>query len=161
MKTKRHILLTALLSLGLAGVASAELDHGDKAFFEKAAKAGMKEVTVSEQALTHLTNPGIRDFAQMMVTDHTKANQELTALAAKKGVALPGPEPKWAKKWANNDKDVDDEYVSEMADDHKEAVKLFEKASKSSDPDVAAFAQRTLPTLQHHLEMVKALKRMN
>ena len=40
-----------------------------------------------------------------------------------------------------------------------EAVKLFEKASKSDDAEVAAWAQKTLPTLQHHLMMAKDLKK--
>jgi len=56
------------------------------------------------------------------------------------------------------DKDLDADYISEMKDDHEDAVKLFEKASKSEDPDIAAFAMKTLPKLQHHLEMVKTLK---
>ena len=46
-----------------------------------------------------------------------------------------------------------------MKSDHEDAVKLFEKASKSDDLEVAAFAQKTLPALLHHLEMAKDLKK--
>lgn len=132
-----------------------KLSHRDKAFIEKAAKSGMKEVEVSQAVLAKLSAGPVRDFAQTMINDHQQANQELQALAAKKGVTLPNDNDKWARKWADNDKDVADEYIGEMKDDHKDAVDLFEKATKSEDPDIAAFARKTLPTLQHHLQMLQ------
>lgn len=162
MKTSSKILLLAGGLLALASSAfAANLDHSDRRFFEKAAKAGMKEVDVSQAVLGKAVNPSVREFAQMMVADHAKANEELKALAAKKGVTLPAPEMKHAEKWAKNDKDVDDEYLKEMVSDHKDAVDLFKDAAKSKDADIAAFAAKTLPTLEHHLEMVKNLEKMN
>lgn len=139
-----------------------KLKHSDKAFFEKAAKSGMKEVEISQGTLEHLTNPQVKSFAQMMVTDHSQANQELMALAAKKGVTLPSKDLKYDEKWSKktNDKDLDEDYIKQMVDDHEEAVKLFEKAAKSDDAEIAAFAQKTLPTLQHHLTMARDLKKM-
>ena len=83
------------------------------------------------------------------------ANQELMALAQRKGVQLPSKEQKWMKKWEDQDRDVDDDYMKEMVDDHQEAVKLFEKGSRSDDPEIAAFAQKTLPKLQQHLDAAK------
>lgn len=146
-----------------ASSSSTELKHSDRAFFEKAAKSGMKEVEISQSTLDHLSNPQVKSFAQMMVSDHSQANQELMALAAKKGVTLPSKELKYDEKWskkATKDKDLDHDYVEQMVDDHEEAVKLFEKASKSDDAEIAAFAQKTLPTLQHHLTMARDLKKM-
>lgn len=136
------------------------LKHSDRAFFEKAAKAGTKEVEVSQGTLDHLMNPQVKSFAQMMVSDHSAANAELMALAAKKGVTLPTKETKYETKWAKKTKDVDEDYMKEMVDDHEEAVKLFEKAAKSEDAEIAAFAQKTLPTLQHHLTMARDLRKM-
>ena len=44
-----------------------------------------------------------------------------------------------------------------MVEDHEKDVKEFENASKNAtDPDLKAWAGKTLPTLQHHLEMAKA-----
>lgn len=138
--------------------ANSDLKHSDKSFMEKAAKAGQKEVAVSQIALERATNPKVREFAQMMVDDHGQANGELTQLASGRGLALPVTTvktDKWTdKKAANFDKD----YVDEMVDDHQEAVSLFEKAAKSDDPAVAAFAQRYLPKLQEHLAHAKQLK---
>lgn len=138
---------------------STKLSHHDKAFFEKAAKAGMKEVEVSQAVQDRLMNPQVKDFAQTMVTDHTAVNNELSALAARKGVTLPAADSKVAEKWGKKDKGVDKDYIGEMVDDHEDAVKLFEHASKSNDADIAAFAQKTLPALQHHLMMAKDLKK--
>lgn len=133
--------------------------HSDRAFMKKAAKAGMKEITVSQAVMDHLSNPQLKSFAQQMVTDHTAANSDLMALAQQKGVELPAKdESSLSDDWSKKTGDLDRKYVKEMVSDHEEAVKLFEKASKSSDPDVAAFAQKTLPTLQHHLAMAQDLK---
>ena len=139
--------------------AASTLAHSDKGFLRKAAKAGMKEIDVSQAVMDHLSNPQARSFAQQMITDHTAANNGLMALAQQKGVEIPATDDSslindWTKKTDN----VDRAYIKEMVSDHEEAVKLFEKASKSSDPDVAAFAQKTLPTLQHHLSMAQDLK---
>jgi putative membrane protein len=139
-----------------------KLSHGDRSFFEKAAKSGMKEVAVSQAALPNLTNPQVKNFAQMMVADHSGANTELMSLASTKGVLLPDTDKKDMKltdKWSKKVKDADEEYMEEMVSDHKDAVDLFEKASKSDDAAIAAFAQKTLPTLQHHLTMAQDLKK--
>ena len=121
----------------------------------------MKEVSVSQATLDRLMNPQAKAFAQMMVTDHSKANSELMALAAKKGVTLPAKDDsaKLMEKWSKKTNEVDEDYIEEMVDDHQEAVELFEKASRSEDAEIAAFARKTLPTLQHHLTMAKDLKK--
>ncbi len=161
MKTPKFILSLAATAAMLVTVAHAELDRADRNFFEKAGKAGQNEVTISQEALVHLTSPSARDFANMVIADHTKLNSELTALAATKGVTLPGPSEHVAKKWAKNTKDVDDEYLATMVDEHKDAVDLFEKAAKSKDADIAMFAQKYLPTLREHLSMAKTDKKIN
>jgi putative membrane protein len=136
------------------------VSHGDKAFFEKAAKAGTEEVAASQAALAHLSNPQAKEFATMMVTDHTSANEELKALAVKKNVTLPAKQPD-TKKWTEGkDRDFDKDYIEKMVRDHEDAVELFTKASKKSDdPEVQAFAAKTLPTLQHHFDQAKSIKK--
>jgi putative membrane protein len=75
-------------------------------------------------------------------------------------VSLPAKEPKLDDKWMKAGKDLDEDYMEAMVSDHKDAVDLFEKATKSDDADIAAFAQKTLPTLQHHLDRAKELKKI-
>ena len=130
----------------------------DRVFLEKAAKSGLKEVAVSQAVLPNLTTQAARDFATAMVKDHTAVNNELKQLAARKAVILP-PETKadkLAEKWSEKSKNLDKDYIEEMVSDHKKTVELFEKAINSDDPDIAAFAQKNLPALQHHLDMAKA-----
>jgi len=159
MKTYK---ITGLLvcTLLAASAYADPLKHSDQAFFEKAAKSGMEEVAISQVAVARSTNPQVKEFAQMMVSDHGGANTELTGLASTKGVTLPMDKTdieKWSKR---STKDFDQEYIDKMVSDHKEAVSLFEKESKSTtgDPDLKAFALKTLPTLQAHLDRAKALK---
>jgi putative membrane protein len=135
------------------------LSHHDVAFLKKAAKAGNKEIQVSQAVMDHLTSPQFKQFAQTMVTDHTAVAAELATLAASKGVKLPEPDTTVGDDWAKKTDDVDRRYIKEMVSDHKEAVKLFEKASESKDADIAAWAQKTLPTLQHHLSMALDLEK--
>lgn len=162
MKPYKFYLTLAASVLTCAFVAhatAADLSHSDRSFFDKAAKGGMKEVAVSQAVLSKLGTPSAQQFAQTMITDHSKANYELQQLAARKGVTLPEDDTaKLSKKWGEKTKDVEEDYFDEMVDDHQDAVKLFEKAAKSDDPDIAAFAQKTLPTLQHHLDMAKIQK---
>jgi len=161
MKTNHLISAMALATVFACSSFAADVTRDDRQFFEKAAKSGMKEVDVSGAVLPNLTAPAVREYAQMMVAHHTQANEELKALAAKKGVMLPAADTDLMRKWSKNNKDVEDEYLDEMVDDHQEAVKLFEKASRSSDPDIAAFAQKTLPKLRNHLELAQRHKKAN
>lgn len=104
-----------------------DLKHGDKSFIEKAAKSGMEEVAISRIAVERATNPQVREFAQMMVSDHSGANSELTTLALSKNVTLPAKDiniDKWEKRSA---KSFDEEYMEKMVSDHKETLDLFKK----------------------------------
>jgi len=136
------------------------LKHSDKSFVEDAAKSAMAEIAISRIALEKATSPQVKEFAQMMVSDHTGANSALTAMAGAKGIVLPKQPSvdKWMKKDA---KSFDEDYMEKMVDDHQEAVKLFEKETKNgSDPEVVAFATKTLPKLQEHLVKAKEIKKM-
>ena len=136
------------------------LKHGDKNFVDDTAKSSMEEIAISRIALEKASNPQVKEFAQMMVSDHTGASTELTTLATAKGV-MPPKEPnveRWMKKSA---KDFDGDYMNKMIDDHQEAVRRFEKEAKNGgDPELAAFASKTLPKLQTHLAKAKEIKKM-
>ena len=133
-------------------------------FMHEAAIGGMTEVELGKLASTKGANAEVKKFGQMMVTDHSKANAELKALAAKKNVTLP-TEPDSSHKSILDDMtgksgaDFDADYVDAMVDDHEDDVAAFEKqAQNATDPDVKAFAAKTLPTLKKHLEAIKAIQ---
>jgi uncharacterized protein (DUF305 family) len=104
----------------------------------------------------------VKQFAQRMVTDHGKANDELKSIASGKGVTLPTALDKQHQSHSEKlqrlkGPEFDREYMKHMVDDHKKAVADFEKASKSAkDNDVKSFASKTLPTLQEHLKMAQS-----
>jgi putative membrane protein len=107
----------------------------------------------------------VKSFADRMVADHTKANQQLASIATAEGVALPtklsGKDQRELTRLGKLDGAAfDKEYVKSQVDAHKDAVKLFTRESKSGkDGDLKNFAGTTLPTLEDHLSMVTTLSK--
>lgn len=132
----------------------------DRQFIEKAAKSALKTVAVSRAVLGRSPQQKIRDYALMIVRDHEATNRELKALASSKFVPLP-PETKaddHVKKWTEKTDNVENDYLDQMVSDHEEAVARFEKGVEADDPDIAAFARKTLPTLKEHLKKAEDLR---
>ena len=131
-------------------------------FWSNAARGGMAEVELAKLALQKSTNADVKKFAQMMVTDHTKANEELKALATKKSITLPTDLGSHKSTLDDlNEKtgaEFDKAYVEAMVDDHETDVDLFEDNADNSDADIKAFATKTLPTLKSHLQMIKDIQ---
>jgi putative membrane protein len=139
------------------------VNKDDAQFAVDAASGGMAEVELGKLAQSKATNPQVKDFAQKMVTDHTKANNELMDVAKLKNITLPSvPGADEQKILADltkkSGKDFDKAYVNAMVDDHKKDVKAFDDATKSvKDTDIKAFAVKTLPTLKMHLDMINKI----
>lgn len=133
-------------------------------FMTEAARGGMAEVELSQLAVSKAQNAEVKKFAQQMIEDHSNANTELKSLAGKKNVTLPTDLD--AAHKAIKDKlaglsgaAFDKEYVNAMVADHEKSVALFQsQASGGTDADAKAFAAKTLPKLQMHLEMIKGIQ---
>ncbi len=141
-----------------------QVKHHDKEFLEHAAKGNMQEVMIAQAVVDRVANPQVRDFANTMIADHTASDKTVRALALSKGVVLEDwdakSNAKLDEKWTEKGGNLDKKYVHAMVEDHEEDVKMFTKeAEKANDPEIAAFARDTLPTLQHHLEMARALEK--
>jgi len=140
----------------------ASLDTSDRKFVEKAAMGGMAEVELGRLAQQKASHQQVKEFGARMAQDHGKANTELQQIAASKGIQLPADSGRSHKKDADkfgkmDAAKFDREYMEHMVDDHKKDISEFEKASRSAkDPDIKAFAARTLPTLQEHLKQAQA-----
>jgi putative membrane protein len=161
---KKFLALCAVLALGvfvLNGFVT--LASNQDSFWNEAAQAGMAEVNLANLALQKSQNEEVKQLAQKVVDDHTAANNELKDLAASKKVTLATDVS--AKQKAAYDKlnglsgdQFDMEFIKTMVKDHESAVSLFQKqADSGKDAEVKAFAAKTLPTLQGHLEMAKSL----
>jgi putative membrane protein len=169
MKHKLPCWVAVALSLSGAMAIAANpppgIARGDAEFLQKAAESGHAEVEGSKIAVTKAVNTQVRGFAQQMIDEHTKTNTELAALALAKGVNLPG-QPSVGQTTKNkllSGRDgaaFDRSYAETLGvAAHRDAVKLFQKAAASaSDPDIKAFAAKTLPALQHHFDMARELK---
>jgi putative membrane protein len=132
-----------------------------KKFVETASAAGMFEIDSSKIALEKSSNDQIKQFAQQMVDDHSKAADALKAAASEdQKVYLSDKETKDQVKEIEklnkaDAKDFDKEYVKAQVKAHDEAVDLFKKYSeKGDDAELKEFATNTLPTLQHHKTMI-------
>ena len=136
---------------------------GGDSFLTEAASGGMAEVELGKIASSKAQNADVKKFAAMMVTDHSKANDDLKALAVKKNITVPATpiakhEAVIQKLQGLSGAEFDKAYVDDMLEDHEKDVAEFEKQSQSNpDADVKAFAAKTLPTLKKHLEAIKAL----
>jgi putative membrane protein len=161
LQSFRFAVLGAAAFLALSASAQTSITHADQRFIEKAAKSGMAEVDISRVVVDRTMNPQVRTFAQMMVDDHSKANEALASIAVGKGVQLPAKDTAVTDQWTKKSgKDLDADYVAQMVSDHQDAVKLFTKEGvKGSDVETMAFAHDTLPKLQHHLDMAVDLQK--
>jgi putative membrane protein len=148
---------------GSTGGTVSNMSEDDKTFASKAGMGGLAEVQLGNLAMKNGSNADVKTFAQRMITDHSRANQELQQLATLKGLALPtelAGEHKEAFDHLStlNGAEFDKAYMQHMVEDHEKDVAEFEKASTSvSDPELKDWAQRTLPTLRDHLTQAKAI----
>ena len=157
----RLALAAFLLSCG-AAAQNAAVPGPDKTFAEKAAAGGAAEVEGGKMAEQRATSDKVKQFGSRMVQDHSKANDELKQLAAGKGLQLPtAPDAHSQEMMAKMQKlsgaEFDRAYMDHMVKDHKKDVAAFkQEASAGRDPQIKAFAAKTLPTLQEHLTMAEA-----
>ncbi len=145
-----------------AGMAS--MSSPDRDFLMDAAMGGLMEVELGRIAAQKGMSDSVKQFGQRMVDDHSKANEELMSLASSKGVTLPTAldekhQKDVTKLSAMSGAEFDRAYSKMMLSDHTKDVKEFEKQStRGADPDLKAFASKTLPTLQEHLQMARSLE---
>lgn len=161
---KRFGLYAVLLFTGLALFGKHSLaTNQDNNFWMEAAQGGMAEVMMGNLALQRAQNEEVKRFAQMMVDDHTRSNEELKTLAAGKNVTLPADvnnkqKATMSKLNGRSGADFDREYMKTQVSEHEKMVKLFQRqAERGTDADAKAFAAKTLPNLQSHLEMARTI----
>jgi putative membrane protein len=137
---------------------------GDAAFANKAAIGGMAEVALGKMAAAKAASASVKDFGSMMVMDHGKANAELMAIAQKKNITLPaGLDAEHQAKSDSlgklNGKDFDKAYVAGMVADHKKTLALMQaEAQSGTDPELKAFAAKTTPVVQAHLDKITKIQ---
>jgi putative membrane protein len=150
-----------------AGMAKPAIKADDNTtnFLVKAANGGLAEVKLGQLAKEKGSASAVKEFADMMITDHGAANDKVKQLAAARNVTLPAEPDADHQKKADDlnkktGKDFDKEYVDAMVKGHKETVDMFKNASaKVTDAEVKAFIDNTIPTLEHHLQRIQEIKK--
>ena len=148
----------------VAATGGIAVNSDDAKFATTAANGGLAEVALGKLALTKTTNQAIKYFANMMVTDHSKVNDQLAAIAKAKNITLPAePDSAHLKKADDLSKlseaDFDKQYVSAMVEGHKKTLDLMnDEAKNGKDADLKAFAAQTALTVQMHLDAINKIK---
>jgi putative membrane protein len=137
--------------------AGPSLSANDRTFVMTAGQGGYAEVEIGNLAVKKATNPAVKGLAEHLVKDHSANNEELKTLASAKGVIVASTLDKEHQQLDTRLQKLegaafDRDYASAMVNGHKKMIGLFEQASKSKDPEIRAFAEKTLPTLREHLK---------
>ena len=135
---------------------------GDQTMMRDISYSNISEVAAGKLALEKSQSDDVKSFAQKMIDDHTKAQQELQTLADGKGVKLPTePDAKhkaMAKTLSGLKGDAfDKRYLKEGGlNDHQKTHKLLEKVqAKAKDADLKAYAAKTIAAVDQHLTMAQ------
>jgi putative membrane protein len=145
------------------GSASTKVD--DKKFAKEAAIGGLLEVELGKLATQKASSDAVKQFGQKMVDDHTKANDELKQAASQSNIELPTTLDKKHQQMVDKMSSLsgtafDKAYAKDMVKDHEKDVKEFQRESQNgTDPNIKAFATKTLPVLQGHLESAKQINK--
>ena len=135
----------------------------DASFYKTLAQGGIAEVEAGKLAQQKGDDPKVKDFGAMMVKDHSAANEQLKALAAGKGIDLPGSSSTSqmatkAKLEVLSGGTFDKSYVEDQVKAHRDTVELLKKEiATGQDPDAKAFAQKVLPTVESHLHAINQI----
>jgi putative membrane protein len=154
---------TAALLFGFAGLAQAADKVSANDFAEEASAKGIAEIETSKLALEKGSHAEVKKFAQTMIDDHTRANDELKALAKQKNLEVSNDAELMSKAKAmilqvRDGENFDKAYANNQVVAHEQAIELYQKAAASDDAEVSAWAKKTLPKLEHHLQMAKELQ---
>lgn len=146
-----------------ADTSKMKMSSGDTQFATKAAVGGMAEVALGKLALQKTSNSKIKNFADMMVTDHGKANDELKGIAQKENLALPSSvdaehQAKMDSLSKLSGKAFDKAYVGAMIDGHQKTLALMQdEANNGKDAELKGFAAKTAPTVKMHLDAINKI----
>jgi putative membrane protein len=136
----------------------------DIEFILDAAQGGLAEVELGKLASQRAQSDDVKKFAQRMVDDHMKANEQLKQIADSKSIKLPTEVDTKDKALMQrleklNGAAFDRTYINAMVNDHVKDVNEFKReANAGRDTQVKSFAESTLPTLQEHLQQAKTTR---
>jgi putative membrane protein len=178
--TRQRLLVYLIVVIAAVGLTACNRDHtveaaredrqqptgtpAEQDFMMKAAQANMAEIEIARFAMQKSQNSDVKDYANMIQSDHTSALEDLTDLMKEKGVSLPrtlNPETKMdiEKMTALSGADFDREFANMMVADHQKVIEMYrDEANIVENPDVLKYAEDMLPKLEMHLEKGQRLQ---
>lgn len=133
----------------------------DSDFAKAAAEGGFAEIRFGELAEDKAANQAVKDLAQRMVNDHTKADDSLKSAAAKDSISIPAKlnakdQAAYSRLSQLSGAAFDRAYARDMVRDHETDIALFRhEADNGKDASIKGFAEQTLPTLEDHLKLAR------
>ena len=157
----RNLLIAAVATLTLVACGAPSTTD----FIQKAAMSDMYEVEAGKIATQKGQTAPVKEFAAMMVEAHSKTTEELNGIVASEKINVDLPTKLDAQHQkliddlnAASNADFDKTYAKQQVDGHQQAVDLFDSYAKKGDnAALKAFAQKTLPVIQQHLDAAKKL----
>lgn len=137
------------------------LNQQDQGFIRDAGIGGMAEVTLGKLAEQRAKADPVKDFARRMVQDHSKANDQLAALAKQHNIGMPKELDEEHRQVHDrleklSGAEFDRAYIESQVQDHQKTAQLFEwEINSGQNAQLKSFASETLPTILHHLEMAR------
>ena len=147
------------------GAKAAASPMTDQQFIDMAAQTDMLEAHLGQMAQNQAASDDVKNYATMLVTDHTNDYNQLTAMATKDGFTVPkGLDDEHIKMYQPleklNGKAFDMRFIHEMIEGHTKAIAVYTKeSSDAQNPDVKSYAAAALPTLNKHLDAAKDLEK--
>lgn len=167
-----RILVVACCSISLAALPalsqkkSAEKGMTDQQFVDMAAQTDMIEANLGQLAQTSASDQGVKDYAQMLVTDHTSDYKQISDIAKQANLNVPSAIDAEHNKMMItpfqklNGAAFDHKYVADMVAGHTKAIEVYKKEAKDAEsPSLKSYAEQTLPALEKHLSAAKDLEK--
>jgi putative membrane protein len=161
MRTLTSLRTCIAVALLIAATSAFAQDRGGKAFLQQAIEGNYAEIQMGQLAQQKGQSEGVKSFGQMLVTDHSEANNK--ALRVAKEVGLNPPDGPSKKQQSNYDRlsklsgaAFDRGFAHDMVMDHRNDIREYERASKAKD-SIGQYASNTLPTLRKHLQTAESL----
>lgn len=135
-----------------------KISRGDRRFIQNAMQHGMAEVEMANMAANKASSDQVKKFAQQMVTDHGKVNDELKKIAAENNVTITADLDRSDDRRLKDlnkasGAEFDRKFMTEMVKNHERDLKDFQKAARDAkDPQLKSFAEKTAKSIEEHLQ---------
>jgi putative membrane protein len=140
------------------------LSQSERDFMMEAAQADLAEIDMAQVALQNSGTGDVKDFANMIKSDHTSALEDLTELMKDTNVPQPKSIPVELQQDISRMRgltggEFDREFVNMIVSEHQKVIEMFrDQQSTAQNQDVKKYVEDTLPRLEMHLEKAQRLQ---